>query len=61
VREAVRAELERLRRADHPTRATLAAELEQEVWSRLPEEARRPITTAEEERILGLDGEPGAR
>lgn len=55
VREAVRAELERVRRAAHPGRADLHRVMATEVWPSIPESARRPWTKADEERLLGYD------
>lgn len=54
VREAVRAELERVRRVAHPRRVDLRELLETEVWPTIPEAARQPLSAAEEEQLLGF-------
>lgn len=54
VREAVRAELERVKRLAHPRRRDLRQLLEVEVWPTIPDEARRPLSRAEEEQLLGI-------
>jgi antitoxin VapB len=59
VRQAVRAELDRVRRASAPQRRDLQRLLETEVWPTIPAGARTPLDKAEREALLGI-GPDGA-
>lgn len=54
VRQAVRAELARVRRASDPTRRDLQRLLENEVWPSIPAGASTPLAKAEQEALLGI-------
>lgn len=54
VRQAVRAELERVRRAAPPGRRDLQRLLATEVWPSIPDQAREPLDKAAQESLLGI-------
>lgn len=54
VRQAVRAELVRVRQASHPQRRTLQRLLEEQVWPTIPDGARTPLDKGQQERLLGI-------